>query len=90
MQVDRSRGPTRLTQVSGSNNGGIGVNISNTSVVNVPVAGATAVTVTGLGGDYKVGGNAASAGAGAAWAVLPANTTDLAAAAPQLCRLFRS
>ena len=42
-----------------------------------------ASAVTGIGGDYKVGGNAVGV-----WGAFPGNEVDLVALVPQLCRMF--
>lgn len=92
IQVDRSRGPLRLTQVAGSNNGGIGCNVTNNSVVNIDGgggAGATLVSVTGSGGDSKCGANAVRT-----WASYTSspNENDLAAGGltSQMCRIYKA
>ena len=66
-------------------NTGIGLVVANTSVVNVDAL----TRVTGSGGDYKVGGNAATA-TGTGWAPLTSET-DLALGDPltQICRLYK-
>lgn len=74
----------QIDNVQGSGNGGLGVSVQNGAQVQ-RLGGAA---VTGVGGDYKVGGNAATAGGGVGWAAFGGNETDLAAATPQLCRLY--
>jgi hypothetical protein len=84
----RAGGSPRCTlfSVGGSGNTGHGVQLENGAQVFVNAS----VAVTGASGDYKVGGNAASAGAGAGWAALGAAENDLAlGATSQICRLFK-
>lgn len=69
---------------NGGANGGVGLRLENGATGRT----AGVATITGAVGDFKVGGNAASAGGGAGWAAFPGNETDLAAVTPQICRLF--
>lgn len=74
-----------LTSVSGTANAGVGVR--TTQFVRVKaVSPNVGVTVTGAGGDVVVGANPVTT-----WALIAAgaavNTTDLAAAIPQICRV---
>jgi hypothetical protein len=84
VQVD---GPGTLVveNVQGTGNGGIGVNILNGGTVRRTAATA----VTGAGGDYKIGQNAATAGAGVGWAAFTGNENDLVPnASSQFCRMY--
>lgn len=69
---------------NGGGNGGLGLRLENGAHGRTDGT----ATVTGALGDFKVGGNAASAGGGAGWAAFTGNETDVAALLPQLCRLF--
>ena len=60
-------------------NGSVGCGIMAGCQVNRIAASA----VTGIGGDYKVGGNAVGV-----WGAFPGNEVDLVALVPQLCRMF--
>lgn len=86
VRCDASRAPCKLTQVVGTGNTGVGVRVLNGAKVQRSVA----TTVTGTGGDYQVGANAAAAGAGAGWTALGPTglENDVAAGATsQLCLL---
>ncbi len=71
--ADRSNAD--FSSATGTGNAGIGVRVSHLSAIR----NGGSNTVTGAGGDVKIGGNAVST-----WAGL-GQQTDIAAAAPELC-----
>ncbi len=77
---------TNITEAYGTGNGGVGLNVESGSQVITPVAQAD-MTVTGAGGDFTLGGLAVDTWANF-YALAPKDLTDLAAANPQLCRMF--
>jgi hypothetical protein len=85
INVDKTTGPIQLTNVELQGAGtalklqnGAHVNVSPTSIVNGAVA------------DFQVGANAVSAGGGAGFAALVAETDLAAGNNSQLCRLTKT
>jgi hypothetical protein len=68
---------TYLVNVTGAANTGIGIRITDGAQVRV-----ASVSVAGLGGDYKIGGNAISP-----WGGFTGDENDLGAVTPQICRM---
>jgi tetratricopeptide (TPR) repeat protein len=87
-RVDNSTGPVQLTnaELLGTGAGGIALNLLNGAQVNANAA----CVINGVTSDIKVGANAGSAGGGAGFAALVAETDLAAGNTSQLCRLTKS
>jgi len=75
------QGANRITllNVSGTGNTGLGLRVTDAAQANLQGT----VDITGVGGDYKVGGNAIGT-----WGAFSGDENDLGAGTSQLCRMF--